>query len=85
MSKKKKNAQPKKAKEDKGATLKDTLDASLLEQLQQTKKALETEENEQKRAEAKRKEEERKQKEKNKSFEELLNESNLSWKTFKDS
>ncbi|MEI5907103.1 YqkE family protein [Bacillus spongiae] len=84
MSKKRKQPQRKKETTEKKATLKDALDVSLLQQLQNTKKELEIQEVKKKQLEAKRKEEERKQKEKNKSFEQLLQESQMDWKEFKD-
>jgi hypothetical protein len=67
-------AKQKKKSEDQ-LSLKDQLDTSLLEQLKQKKKALE--------AERKKREEARKQAEKNKTFEQLLGESDLNWKQFK--
>jgi hypothetical protein len=55
----------------------------VLEKLKQASEALKTEEVK-KQEEAKEREKQRKiEKEKNKSFEELLNESNLDWKSYK--
>ncbi|MBM7604514.1 coenzyme F420-reducing hydrogenase beta subunit [Metabacillus crassostreae] len=73
----------KKQKDDKNVSVSDHLNSDLLEQLKAVKKGL-TKEQEEKEAELEKKKiEERKQKEKNKSFEELLNESSLSWKEYK--
>ncbi|MDZ5712073.1 YqkE family protein [Jeotgalibacillus haloalkalitolerans] len=70
--------------QDKDAVLKDTLNAQTLEKLKMLKQdAVETEEKNRKEALV-RKEEERRLREKNKSFEELLNESNLDWKKYKN-
>lgn len=65
------------------SSLKDRLNPELLEKMKQAKqemKAAETKREEE--AEAKM-QEERRLREKNKSFEELLNESNLNWKSYK--
>lgn len=70
-------------KEDGPVTLKDTLGTDLLEKLKQTKNQLEQQEEKKKQEELKRRQEERKRAEKNKSFEELLNESDLDWKKYK--
>ncbi|MFD2214151.1 YqkE family protein [Metabacillus endolithicus] len=73
----------KKKKDDPAVSLSDHLNNDLLEQLKAVKKDL-TKEHEEKEAALERKRiEERKQREKNKSFEELFNESSLSWKEFK--
>ncbi|MCM3163194.1 YqkE family protein [Metabacillus litoralis] len=73
----------KKKKDDQAVSLSDHLNNDLLEQLKAVKKDL-TKEHEEKEAALERKRiEERKQREKNKSFEELFNESSLSWKEFK--
>ncbi|UHA58023.1 YqkE family protein [Metabacillus litoralis] len=73
----------KKKKNDQAVSLSDHLNNDLLEQLKAVKKDL-TKEHEEKEAALERKRiEERKQREKNKSFEELFNESSLSWKEFK--
>ncbi len=71
------------AKESDSMTWKDALDPKLIEQLKATKKALESEQEEKRQEQEKKKNEERRLKEKNKSFEELLNESPLNWKSFK--
>ncbi|WP_338749950.1 YqkE family protein [Bacillus sp. FJAT-52991] len=64
-------------------TLKDSLNADILEQLKVKQKELKEQEQQQKEAEKKRKKEERRQREKNKSFEELLNDSSMDWTKFK--
>lgn len=74
--------QKKKDKED-VLKLGDRINQDILLQLRQTQKELTEAENKQKEAEEARKREERKQREKNKSFEELLGESNLDWKNYK--
>ncbi|WP_110111225.1 YqkE family protein [Bacillus sp. CGMCC 1.16541] len=75
-------AKQKKKSEDQ-LSLKDQLDTSLLEQLKQKKKALEAKEVVKQEEERKKREEARKQAEKNKTFEQLLGESDLNWKQFK--
>lgn len=64
-------------------TVKETIDADVLARLQQKKKELKEREEQRKKEEARRKREERKIREKNKTFEQLLNESNLDWRKFK--
>ncbi|WP_062356105.1 YqkE family protein [Bacillus kwashiorkori] len=64
-------------------TLKDLLDVELMKQLQEKKQEMKTVEEEKKRREEEKKSAERKRREKNKSFEELLDESNLDWTKFK--
>ncbi|ADE71414.1 MULTISPECIES: YqkE family protein [Priestia] len=64
-------------------SIKDQLNDSLLKQLQAKKQALSLKEEEQKKTERKEAARIRKEKEKNKSFEELLNESDLNWSEFK--
>ncbi|KMY54678.1 MULTISPECIES: YqkE family protein [Bacillaceae] len=81
MKKKKQASSNEKAQEQ--LTLKDTLNAGILEQLKEKQKKLKMEEEEKKAAAEKQKREERRQREKNKSFEELLNESHMDWKRFK--
>ncbi len=73
----------KKNKDKDQITIKDTLGGNVFEQLKQKKKELEKAEEVRKEEEIKRKEEERRIREKNKSFEELLEDSSLSWKDFK--
>ncbi|MBX9984895.1 YqkE family protein [Priestia sp. Y58] len=64
-------------------SIKDQLNDSLLKQLQAKKQALSLIEEEQKETERKEAARIRKEKEKNKSFEELLNESDMNWSEFK--
>ena len=72
-------------KQDKDDSLKlgDRINQDIMSQLRQKQKELTEAEHAKKEAEEARKREERKQREKNKSFEELLGESNLNWKNFK--
>jgi hypothetical protein len=72
-------------KQDKEDSLKlgDLINQDIMSQLRQKQKELTDAEQAKKEAEEARKREERKQREKNKSFEELLGESNLNWKNFK--
>lgn len=74
----------KKKKQEAEMTLKNSINQDLFEQLKQKKKELEKVESVKKEEERLRKIEEKKQREKNKSFEELLNESSLDWKSYKD-
>ncbi|HDX9609451.1 YqkE family protein [Bacillus toyonensis] len=64
-------------------TLGDQLNDSLMQQLKNKKKELQVREEKKEVAELERKRQEQKEREKNKSFEELLSESNLTWKDFK--
>ncbi|MCH5473854.1 YqkE family protein [Bacillus cereus] len=64
-------------------TLGDQLNDSLMQQLKSKKIELQVREEEKEAAELERKRQEQKEREKNKSFEELLSESNLTWKDFK--
>lgn len=68
---------------DKPATLGDLLNKDLVNELKEKKKELEKQEAQKQKAEEEKKREERRLKEKNKSFEELLNESDYNWKDFK--
>lgn len=70
-------------KEEKMPTLKDALDENLLQKLKETKKELGENAIKQKEEEEERKREERRKREKNKTFEELLSESNLDWRKYK--
>ena len=72
-------------KQDKDDSLKlgNRINQDIMSRLRQTQKELAEAEQVKKEAEEARKREERKQREKNKSFEELLGESNLNWKNFK--
>jgi hypothetical protein len=72
-----------KKKDDQTVSVSDHLNSNLLEQLKAVKKGLTQEQEERQAAIERQKQEERKQREKNKSFEELLDESSLSWKNFK--
>jgi Protein of unknown function (DUF3886) len=82
MAKKRKQPQlPKQEKET--ISLGDQLNSVLLQQLKDKKKQLAAGEEKRKEEEVARKKEEARQREKNKSFEELFNESSLSWKQFK--
>lgn len=82
MKKTQKNIQKKQDKDD-SLKLGDRINQDIMSQLRQTQKELAEAEHAKKEAEEARKREERKQREKNKSFEELLGESNLDWKSFK--
>ncbi|MBM7648060.1 ribosomal protein L14E/L6E/L27E [Bacillus ectoiniformans] len=86
MKKKKQNSskrqQPNQEKTE-SLTLKDALNASVLEKLKLTQQELKSQEDQAKAEEEARKKEERRLREKNKSFEELLNESNTDWRKFK--
>ncbi|TKC19799.1 YqkE family protein [Robertmurraya kyonggiensis] len=82
MKKKKQNHSPKR-NEEKPVTLGDMLNADLLKQLKEQKQQLKAVEEQKQIEEEERKKEERRQREKNKSFEELLNESSMDWKSFK--
>jgi hypothetical protein len=73
----------KKKKQEAELTLKNSINADLFEQLKNKKKELEKVEEVKKEEERQQKAEERKQREKNKSFEELLNESDLNWENYK--
>lgn len=81
MKKKKQPSQPK--RDDKPITLGDMINQDLMEQLKGKKQELKAAEDKQKEMEEHRKKEERRLREKNKSFEELLGESELNWKEFK--
>jgi hypothetical protein len=74
----------KKKKQEAELTLKNSINGDLFEQLKQKKEELEKGEAVKKEEERLKKIEEKKQREKNKSFEELLNESSMDWKNFKD-
>jgi hypothetical protein len=80
---KKRQNQPVKKVQEKPATLGDLLNADLVNELKEKKKELQNQDEQKRLAEEERKREERKLKEKNKSFEELLNESDFNWKEFK--
>ncbi|HHT7235479.1 MULTISPECIES: YqkE family protein [Bacillus] len=69
--------------EKESLTLGDQLNDSLMQQLKNKKKELQVREEKKEAAELERKRQEKKEREKNKSFEELLSESSLTWKDFK--
>lgn len=68
---------------DKGVSLGDLLSQDTAELLKRIKKEKEQELQQQREEELARKQFEAKQREKNKSFEELLNESQMDWKKYK--
>ncbi|HJV17745.1 MAG TPA: YqkE family protein [Bacillales bacterium] len=70
-------------KEDAAVTLGDMINQDLFKQLKNKQQELKAAEEKRKEEEEQRKREERRLKEKNKSFEELLNESNINWQDFK--
>lgn len=78
-----KKKQTPKRNEDKPVTLGDMLNENLVKQLKEQKQQLKAAEEQKQLEEEERKREERRQREKNKSFEELLNESSMDWKSFK--
>ncbi|UQD52630.1 DUF3886 domain-containing protein [Bacillus methanolicus] len=75
------NHKPK--KDESIVTLGEMLNQDLMKQLKEKQRELKAEEERRQKEEEQRKREERRQREKNKSFEELLSESNLNWKDFK--
>ncbi|WP_246140961.1 YqkE family protein [Bacillus marasmi] len=77
------NQNQKSKKDDAPVTLGDMLNSDLVNQLKNKQQELKAEEVRKQEAEEQRLREERKRREKNKSFEELLNESSISWKDFK--
>lgn len=79
----KKQPKQKPKKEDKAVTLGDMISKDLLNQLKDQQQELKAAEEKRKEAEEQRKREERRLKEKNKTFEELLAESEMNWKEFK--
>ena len=80
---KKRQNQPVKKVQEKPATLGDLLNADLVNELKEKKKEWQNQDEQKRLAEEERKREERRLKDKNKSFEELLNESEFNWKEFK--
>ncbi|GGF08757.1 sulfurtransferase [Halobacillus andaensis] len=64
-------------------SLSEQLNGDLLKQLQDKKSTLKQQEKEREEKERQKKVKEREEREANKSFEELLNESELDWKKFK--
>ena len=86
MSKKRKqqkNQNHKSTTKDDTPTLKDQLQGDIFTKLKSMKQNLQEKETAKQEEEAARKREEAKRREKNKSFEELLNDSNLNWKEYK--
>ncbi|WP_174734087.1 YqkE family protein [Mesobacillus harenae] len=84
MGKKTKNRkgnQPK--KEEKAATLGDLLNQDTMAQLKEVKEKFNAEKELREQQEKAKRAEEKRQKEKNKTFEELLSESELDWKKYK--
>lgn len=81
--KKKQQRMPQKKQEDTSPKLGDMINSDILAKLRETQKELSQAEQVKKEAEEEKKREERKLREKNKSFEELLGESNLDWKKYK--
>lgn len=81
--KKKQYKKDKIMEQERPATLGDLLDRNLVHELKEKKKELENLDEKKRLAEEAKKREERRLKEKNKSFEELLNESDFNWKDFK--
>ncbi|HJV31332.1 MAG TPA: YqkE family protein [Bacillales bacterium] len=79
----KRQPKPKTKKDDTAVTLGDMINQDLFKQLKNKQQELKAAEEKRKEEEEQRKREERRLKEKNKSFEELLNESNINWKDFK--
>jgi hypothetical protein len=79
----KKQHKQKPKKDEAAVTLGDRLNSDLFSQLKNKQQELKAEEEKRKEAEEQKKREERRLKEKNKSFEELLKESNMNWKDFK--
>ncbi|GER66095.1 sulfurtransferase [Weizmannia acidilactici] len=80
---KNRQTQLKKEKQEEKLRLQDALGSDVLEKLKQAKQELTVEEEEKKKAEAERRRAERKRREKNKSFAELLEESDMDWRKFK--
>jgi hypothetical protein len=74
---------PKPKKDDSAVTLKDMINPELVKQLKEQQEQLKADEDRRREEEEQRKREERRLKEKNKSFEELLNESDMNWRNFK--
>jgi len=68
---------------DRGVSLRDRIDKDALEKLKEASRTMREAEEKRKAEEREKRIAEQKVKEKNKSFEELLAESNLDWKKFK--
>jgi hypothetical protein len=83
MAKKRQHKQTPKKIEDDKVLLKERLQGDIFEKLKEKEKSLKEEEARKQEQELIKKREEARLREKNKSFEELLNESNIDWKQFK--
>jgi len=83
MAKKKQKPSAKKKTENEKLNLGDLLNEDVLSKLRETKKELTEIENKAQEEEEEMKRRERREREKNKSFEELLNESELKWSDYK--
>jgi hypothetical protein len=81
--KRKQNQNQRSSKKQDELTIKDSLNSDIFKQLHDKKKELEKAEVERIEKEKLKKLEEKRIREKNKSFEELLNESNMNWEKFK--
>lgn len=81
MKKRQPASKPK--KDDSAVTLKDMMNPELIKQLKEQQEQLKAEQDKKREEEEQRKREERRLKEKNKTFEELLNESDMNWRKFK--
>ncbi|MDP4107490.1 MAG: YqkE family protein [Bacillota bacterium] len=79
----KKQQKQKPKKDDTAVTLGDMISKDLYNQLKDRQQELKAAEEKKKEAEEQKKREERRLKEKNKTFEELLAESEMNWKEFK--
>ncbi|MFJ7754816.1 YqkE family protein [Peribacillus muralis] len=79
----KQNSSKSQEKNSSSLKLGDMLNQDIMSQLRQKQQELNAAEVEKKAAQEEKKRAERKQREKNKSFEELLGESNLNWKNYK--
>ncbi|MEH7455952.1 MULTISPECIES: YqkE family protein [unclassified Bacillus (in: firmicutes)] len=83
MKKKKQRQTQMNQTEKDSITIGDQLNESLMHQLKSKKKELQIRAEQKEIEEQERKRKEQREREKNKSFEELLGESNLTWKDFK--
>ncbi|WP_442594696.1 YqkE family protein [Neobacillus sp. D3-1R] len=81
--KQQKHQSTKPKKDESAITLGDFLNQDLMKQLKEKQQELKASEEKKLQEEEARKREERRLKEKNKTFEELLNESNTDWRSFK--
>ena len=79
----KKQQRQKPKKDDAAVTLGDRMNQDLVKLLKEKQRELKVAEEKRMEEEEQRKREERRLKEKNKSFEELLQESDMNWKDFK--